>query len=189
LISHARAVSLGADVSEGLKHIRRSPGRLLQPGILALTRKLLMMLILFLVSMAFRYPFPLDTLVASFSTSYLFTIASVTPSGVGFVEGAMTVYTAALGVPLATSAAISLAYRGLTFWLTLAYGLVAIRWVGYPPQEARDKRGPGRASAEPAPSLRSALVEGKPQFEAGSNPHPVTAEGEDSPVSPPDPGS
>jgi uncharacterized protein (TIRG00374 family) len=129
--STQRAQAFASDISDGLQNIRRSPGRVLLPGLLALSRKAVLMAILFLVSMAFKHPFSLRVLVAGFTTSYLFTIASITPSGVGFVEGAMTVYISAMGVDLATSAVIALAYRGITFWLTLAYGTVAIRWVGY----------------------------------------------------------
>jgi uncharacterized protein (TIRG00374 family) len=131
LISLERVQVFASDFAEGLQHIRRSPSRLLLPGVLALTRKALMMTILYLVSVAYRNPFNLDVLTAAFSTSYLFTIASITPSGVGFVEGAMTIYLKQLAVPLETSAAISVAYRGITFWLTLLYGMIAIRIIDY----------------------------------------------------------
>jgi hypothetical protein len=99
-----------------------------------------MMTILFLVAKAFGQSLPLDTLIAGFTTSYLFIIASITPSGVGFVEGALTLYLRALGVPLAIAAVISVAYRGITFWLTLAYGIFAIRWVGHSPKQLRQKQ-------------------------------------------------
>ncbi|MCJ7568866.1 MAG: flippase-like domain-containing protein, partial [Anaerolineales bacterium] len=69
--------------------------------------------------------------LASFSVSYLFTIASITPSGVGFVEGAMALTQNAMGVNPLTSTAIALTYRGITFWLTLAYGFIAIRMIGF----------------------------------------------------------
>ncbi len=131
IISHVHAQSFVREFSEGLQHVRCSPGRLLLPFLLTLGRKMVMMTILYLVSMAFHTPLDVATLLAGFSTSYLFTIASVTPSGVGVVEGAMIVYLNALQVPFATSVAISLAYRGITFWLTLVYGLIAIRIVEY----------------------------------------------------------
>ncbi|HEY43995.1 MAG TPA: flippase-like domain-containing protein [Anaerolineae bacterium] len=131
VIDQARAQDFARDFAEGLQHVRRSPSRLFVPFLFALSRKVLLMVILYLVSMAFHTPLNLYTLVALFSTSYVFTIASVTPLGVGFVEGAMIVYLNALQVPLATSAAISVAYRGLTFWLTLVYGMIAIRIVDH----------------------------------------------------------
>jgi hypothetical protein len=34
---------------------------------------------------------------------------------------------------LAAAAVITLAYRAFTVWLTLLYGMVAIRWVGSTP--------------------------------------------------------
>ena len=135
LIEDSDAESFTHDVTEGLQHIRHSPGNLLAPALLALARKDSMMLILWIASIAFKHPFTIEILLAGFTTSYLFTIASITPSGVGFVEGAMTVYISKMNVPLATAAVISLGYRGITLWLTLAYGLIAIRWVGYKPRK------------------------------------------------------
>ena len=137
LIESDEAESFANDVSEGLQHIRHSPSNLVTPALLALARKATMMLILLIVSIAFRHPFNFQTLLAGFTTSYLFTIASITPSGVGFVEGAMTAYLSKMGVPLATAMVISLAYRGITLWLTLVYGLIAIRWVGYKPSQKK----------------------------------------------------
>jgi uncharacterized protein (TIRG00374 family) len=140
LIQRKRYDDFARDITEGLQHVKRAPWLLVFPGVLALTRKLCMMAILFLVAKAFGQSFPLDTLIAGFTTSYLFIIASITPSGVGFVEGALTLYLRALGVPLAIAAVISVAYRGITFWLTLVYGIFAIRWVGHSPKRLRQER-------------------------------------------------
>jgi len=38
-----------------------------------------------------------------------------------------------LRVPVATAAAIVLAFRGITFWLTILYGMLVLRWVGLRP--------------------------------------------------------
>lgn len=132
LVDLEQARTFAGDISAGLQSVRRSPGMILLPLLVTLAQKALMVTILFLVSMAFHRPLGLDTLIAGFTTSYLFTIFSITPSGVGFVEGALTLYLKALGVPLERAAVISLAYRGIIFWLTLAYGLLAVRWIGYP---------------------------------------------------------
>ena len=145
VIDQTNAQDFARDFADGLQHVRRSPVRLLLPLLLAVSRKLVMMTILYLVSRAFHTPLDLFTLIAVFSTSYLFTIASVTPSGVGFVEGAMIVYLNALQVPLATSVAISLAYRGITFWLTLVYGLIAIRIVDYSNGRLKESSSPAAA--------------------------------------------
>jgi uncharacterized protein (TIRG00374 family) len=80
--------------------------------------------------LAFGQGFSVPALIAGFSMGYLFLIVSPTPSGVGFVEGAMTLTLNSMDVPLAPAAIIALAYRGITFWLPLAYGAFAFRWVG-----------------------------------------------------------
>jgi hypothetical protein len=174
VIDSTRAQGFAFDFSEGLQHIRHSPGRLLIPGMLALTRKIVMMTMLYLVSVAFHHPLELDTLIAGFATSYLFTIASITPSGVGFVEGGMTLYFTALGIPLATSAAISVAYRGITFWLVLVYGTIAIRWVGYTPNHMI-KTSPAPANPSITDGIKnlpttSGRYETSPKLQTSENP-------------------
>jgi len=100
------------------------------PAALALSSKLLLLVVLALVFLAFgQTPFP-GTLVASFGVGYLFFIVSPTPSGIGFVEGAMTLVLTSLGVPFGRAAVITLAFRGITFWLSILYGMVAVRWIG-----------------------------------------------------------
>ncbi|MFQ5921969.1 MAG: hypothetical protein ACE5M4_03930 [Anaerolineales bacterium] len=42
----------------------------------------------------------------------------------------MTLVMTSLGLTLAVSAVIALAFRGVTFWLTVLYGMLALRWVG-----------------------------------------------------------
>jgi uncharacterized membrane protein YbhN (UPF0104 family) len=50
----------------------------------------------------------------------------------------MTLVLSSLRVPLAAAAVITLAYRAFTVWLTLAYGLAAIRWVGQAPRNLEE---------------------------------------------------
>ncbi len=129
-LSMARAHRFAVEVSQGLHAARHSRGGLALPAALALSNKALMISILFLVFLAFGQPFSVGTLVAGFSIGYLFLIVSPTPSGIGFVEGAMTLVLNSLGVPLAAAAIVTLAYRAVTFWLPLLYGVVAFRLVG-----------------------------------------------------------
>lgn len=155
LLDRSKSSALGRQMTEGLKEIRRSPRSLIIPGIYALLRKAVMASILYLVSVAFHTPFDLGTLVASFAVSYLFTIASITPSGVGFVEGAMALTQTAMGINPAISAGIALTYRGLTFWLVLLYGFIALRMVGYQPSEVKRDAQATRSTAsrgEPLPT-------------------------------------
>ena len=126
----SRAQTFADDVYEGLQEVRRTPGRLLLPVTLAFTSKALLIVILGLVFVAFGQTFSLTTLIAGFSVGYLFYVVSPTPSGVGFVEGAMTLVLTSLGLTFAVAAVITLAFRGITFWLTILYGMLALRWVG-----------------------------------------------------------
>ena len=90
---------------------------MLMPLALALSNKALMISVLFLVFLSFRVPFSVDTLVAGFSMGYLFFIVSPTPSGIGGVEGVLTLSLNTLGVPIDAAAVVALAYRGFTFWV------------------------------------------------------------------------
>ncbi len=128
----SRAHDFANDIGEGLRYLRRSPEGLLLPFGLALSNKALLISILFLVFLAFQQPFSVGTLIAGFSIGYLFLIVSPTPAGIGFVEGAMTLGLNSLRIPLAAAAVITLAYRGITFWLPLGYGMLSFHLVGQP---------------------------------------------------------
>jgi len=132
----SRALPFAEDVYEGLQVVRKSPVKLLFPALLAFTSKALLITILGLIFVAFGQPFTITMLIASFSIGYLFYIVSPTPSGIGFVEGAMTLVLTSLGLSLAISVVITLVFRGVTFWLTVLYGMLAIRWVGIEQQPA-----------------------------------------------------
>lgn len=168
LINEDRASGFSDDLVEGLKHISLSPRALLIPAFWALLRRLLQMLILFIVSLAFHNPFDMGTLLASYGVSFIFTIASITPSGVGFVEGAMGLTQNALGVDPLTSAAIAIIYRGVTFWLVLFYGLIAIRWVGYSIGNGKVKTEEIAADAEHIESAESIGTQRFPIPEMGN---------------------
>jgi uncharacterized protein (TIRG00374 family) len=122
------AQEFARDIAEGLEAARRSPGGLVLPAALALSNKAWMIATLFLMFLAFGQPFSVGTLIAGYSIGALFAVVSPTPSGLGFVEGAMTLVLTSLNVPLASAAVITLAYRGVTFWFPLLLGFVALRW-------------------------------------------------------------
>ena len=126
-LSEQRAHEFAADAAQGLAELHRNTGNLFLPAALALTNKALLISVLLLVFLAFNVPLSIGTLIAGFSIGYLFLIVSPTPSGIGFVEGALTLALGSMYVPLGAAAVITLAYRGITFWLPLAYGGFALR--------------------------------------------------------------
>jgi uncharacterized protein (TIRG00374 family) len=129
-LSEERAVSFAHDAAGGIKELRRNPRSMLMPLALALSNKALMISVLFLVFLSFRVPFSVDTLVAGFSMGYLFFIVSPTPSGIGVVEGVLTLSLNTLGVPIDEAAVVAMAYRGFTFWVPFLYGLATFRSMG-----------------------------------------------------------
>lgn len=126
------------DIAQGLEAARRSPGGLLLPVGWALANKALMISTLFLMFQAFAQPVSAGTLIAGYSIGALFAVVLPTPSGIGFVEGAMTLALSSLRVPLASAAVITVAYRGVTFWFPLLLGLLALRWA----ERASPRPGP-----------------------------------------------
>ena len=125
-----RAFAFAHEIAEGVKEMKRSPKALIFPVLLAINGKVLMVVLLFFVFLAFSVPVSIGTLIAGFCVSFLFMIVSPTPSGIGMVEGLLTLALSSFYIPLGTAAVLTLAYRGFTFWLPLFIGIFAFRWVG-----------------------------------------------------------
>jgi uncharacterized protein (TIRG00374 family) len=126
-LSEERAFSFATDMADGVRTMRTSPSALLLPFALAVSTKAMLISVLFLVFLAFKVPFSVGTIIAGFSIGYLFVIASPTPSGIGFVEGALTLFLNSMWVPLEDATIVTLAYRGITFWFPLILGMIAFR--------------------------------------------------------------
>jgi hypothetical protein len=126
-LSEERAYEFAFEASDALKSLEHRRLNLFIPFGLAVTSKILLMVILLLMFIAFEVPLSPGTLVAGFSLGYLFLIVSPTPAGIGFVEGGLTLALGSLGVPLGQAAVVALSYRGITFWLPLAFGAYAFR--------------------------------------------------------------
>ncbi len=128
-LSEARARGFAHDASSGLHMLQRHPRRLILPVVLSIASKTLLILVLLILFLAFHVPFSVGTLIAGFTIAYLFLIVSPTPYGVGIVEGILTLALASLMVPLSAAAVLSLAYRGVTFWLPLFIGMLTFRFL------------------------------------------------------------
>ena len=126
-LSEARAHQFAEEMAEDLRSLPERPRSLILPFAYSLAGKILLMLVLMCVFLAFRIPFSGGTIIGGFAISYLFLIVSPTPSGIGIVEGIMPLALSSLSVPLSQGLIVTLAYRGITFWLPLGIGAIAFR--------------------------------------------------------------
>ena len=126
-LSEVRAHAFAVEVAEGLNSLPARPRTLLQPFLLSLANKVLLMGVLTCSFLSFDVPFTGGTIIGGFAIAYLFLIVSPTPSGIGVVEGIMAIALRTLRVEFSQAVIITLAYRGITFWLPLAVGAVAFR--------------------------------------------------------------
>lgn len=129
-LSIERAYTFAHDIAEGMRELQGKPRELIFPMLLALSSKILLIIVLFFVFLAFGVLPSLGTLIAGFSIAFLFMIVSPTPNGVGFVESALTLTLASFYIPLSDSAVIAITYRGVTYWLPILFGFYAMRWLG-----------------------------------------------------------
>lgn len=126
-LSEERAHAFAAEMANGLATIRNKKKNLIWPFLFALNSKAILICVLAFTFLALGTPFSVGTLVGGFSIGYLFFIVSPTPSGLGVVEGVMTVALNTLRVKLEAAVLITMTYRGLTFWFPLGLGGLSLR--------------------------------------------------------------
>jgi uncharacterized protein (TIRG00374 family) len=126
-LSEARAHEFAHEIAADLKSLPQKKNSLLIPLLSAFAGKALTMCVLMASFLSFDVPFSAGTIIGGFSISYLFLVVSPTPSGIGIVEGIMPLALSSLRVPWSQAIIITLAYRGITFWLPLGIGAVALR--------------------------------------------------------------
>jgi len=103
------------------------PSRLTQTIGTALLAHLLDITTLYILFRAFNQPISLGILVAGYAVGILFWIVSVTPQGIGVVEGLMVLVFTSLGVSGVVASTVVLAFRGLTFWIPMLLGFFAVQ--------------------------------------------------------------
>jgi uncharacterized protein (TIRG00374 family) len=126
-LSVERAYTFAREMAEDLKSLPQRRQSLLLPLAYSLAGKALLMFVLLSVFLAFKIPFSAGTIIGGFAITYLFLIVSPTPSGIGIVEGVMPLALSSLRVPWSQAVIITLAYRGITFWIPLGLGAMALR--------------------------------------------------------------
>ncbi|HUE99456.1 MAG TPA: lysylphosphatidylglycerol synthase transmembrane domain-containing protein [Anaerolineales bacterium] len=126
-LSEARAHEFAHEMANDLKSLPEKYHSLAIPLLCSLAGKALLMCVLLSVFLAFQVPFSVETIIGGFAISYLFLILSPTPAGVGIIEGVMPLALSSLRVPWSQAVVITLAYRGITFWIPLGVGAIAFR--------------------------------------------------------------
>lgn len=128
-LSETRAQEFAHEMATDLKLLPKKYHSLLLPLLYSLASKALLMGVLMSVFLAFQIPFSAGTIIGGFAIAYLFLIVTPTPAGVGIVEGVMPLALTSLLVPWSEAVVVTLAYRGVTFWLPLGAGALAFRMV------------------------------------------------------------
>jgi phosphatidylglycerol lysyltransferase len=117
------------DLGQAAEAISRNPGGLARTVVLALAASALDLACLYALFLAFYGPISFGPLVAGYAIGILFSIISITPQGIGVVEGVMALEYGSLGIPEGVALTVSLSYRGLTLWLPLVLGFISLRRV------------------------------------------------------------
>ena len=128
-LSEARAHTFASEVAEGISALPKKPASLILPLLFSLFGKILLMGVLTCAFLSFNIPFRVGTIISGFSLGFLFLIVSPTPSGVGIVEGVMALAFHSRRIGWGSAILITLAYRGVTFWLPLLVGIWAFRMI------------------------------------------------------------
>jgi uncharacterized protein (TIRG00374 family) len=126
-LSEARAHEFADEMASDLKALPEKYQNLIIPLLYSLAGKALLICVLLAVFMAFQVPFSAGTIIGGFAIAYLFLIITPTPAGVGIIEGVMPLALSSLRVPWSEAVVITLAYRGITFWIPLTVGGIAFR--------------------------------------------------------------
>ncbi len=136
-LTELQLTTFAADLTAGIAQMRRAGSRrLLMPVVYAMANETLHIAMFFLIALAFRERLSYGVLVAAYSISVLFWVVSPTPGGLGFVEGTLIIVLTTLEVPAGHATVITLAYRGITFWLPFILGFLALRWFNRHPEIA-----------------------------------------------------
>jgi phosphatidylglycerol lysyltransferase len=142
LLSEAWAENTFEEFTEAAVAIAAHPERLWDTLAVALVAHFIDLLSLAALFRAFHQPVSFGVLIAGYAMAVLFWIVSITPQGIGVVEGTMALVLTSLGVPAERATVIALSFRGLTFWLPLMIGFLLLRRVrSFAPPEVERPAG------------------------------------------------
>lgn len=132
LVALERVHLICANAAGGLDSLRQNgPRAQLILFIYGLLSQALLASVLAVLLRAFgQHAYP-ATVLAGLGMAGLYTVVSPTPLGLGVVEGAVAIVLASLGLNAGAALIVSLAFRGLTLWLPVLYGFVALEALGF----------------------------------------------------------
>ncbi|NLD72024.1 MAG: DUF2156 domain-containing protein [Chloroflexi bacterium] len=139
--SETWAQGTAVEFSEAARPMAAHPWGAVAVFFVALTAHLLNVVSMYTLFRAFYGLVGAATPALSYVVAFLFRTITVTPQGVGLVEGAMTGTLVALGTPTAQATVIPFAFRGLSLWLPLSIGFVMLRRVGWFSAAEQPRRG------------------------------------------------
>jgi uncharacterized protein (TIRG00374 family) len=102
--------------------LRRSKDQILPTIGLSIGVHLINMLTFAFIYLAFVGHLNVSAVVAGYIAGLLFTIVSITPQGVGVAEAVMVETLHSFGLDVSSSAVVTLAFRGLLYWLPVFVG-------------------------------------------------------------------
>lgn len=103
------------------------PAKVVRTSVIALMSHLVSMLSLYVVFLAFHQPEGPGIIVTGYAMAFLIAGTSVIPQGIGIVEGGLVLIYASLGISVETATAITLSFRGFSFWIPLVLGFLLLR--------------------------------------------------------------
>ena len=122
-----QVIHFSEEIHFGAQTIHNKIQLMFLPIGLAFVNKALLISILSTLFLSFGLAFDPGVVISGFTLGYLFTIISPTPSGIGVMEGMMTLALNSLGVELESATILTLAFRAITFWIPFFGGMVAFR--------------------------------------------------------------
>jgi len=119
------AARMSDGFSAAVRYSSQRPGAVVSAWLVAVAGHTLDLGCFIAVGFAFGWH-SVGPLVAAYAVGIVVWLTSIVPQGVGVVEGSVALLLVSLGVPPALAAAISLTFRGLTFWLPFLAGFVLL---------------------------------------------------------------
>lgn len=121
--------ALTASVAKAGQAAWKGKRALVRAGLHAVLVEVIGLFQLFSLFMAYGYTPGPGQIIAGYAVGVLFSIVSITPNGVGIMEGAMTAAFVSTGVPIEHAVLATFSFRALNFWLPVMAGFPAARKV------------------------------------------------------------